>query len=411
MKSSRFPDRIEENPDRVTEADLVVGIPSFNEKDSIKVPTACAARGLKAFFPDKRGVIINCDNGSSDGTREAFLSEPTEVPKIYLSTAPGVKGKGNNILNLLQRARELGAEGIALLDADVKNATPEWIRRLLAPLYDGYAYVSPLYVQDRYEGTFSNSIVYPLTRSLYGKRVRQPVGGEFGISAKAAEMILQEPVEECVSGYGIDIWMTTISIVHGLPLCQVFLGGPKVHRTEDPYSDKVLPVFKNNVETVFRLMEKYYDSWKNVRWSKPIVTLELGGGAGNIPEEKKNDLAGLYEKFREGLLLYEKNWERILHGDVFKKLREVSRFPLETFEFPALMWVLILFDFALDFKQRKTDPDQLLEFLLPLYFGRTCSMVLSTSHMNPNQVEVYMDDQCRVFEETKPYLEYLWEKR
>ena len=395
----------------MTKADLVVGIPSLNEKDSIRIPTANAARGLKAFFPDKRCVVINCDNGSSDGTREAFLSEPTEVPKIYLSTPPGVRGKGNNILNLLQRARELGAEGIAMLDADVQNATPQWIRGLLAPLYDGYACVAPLYVQDRYEGTFSNSIVYPLTRSLYGKRVRQPMGGEFGISAQLAERILKEPVEGCVRGYGIDIWMTTISIVHGLPLCQSFLGGAKINRTEDPYSEGILPVFKDNVETVFRLMEKHYDSWKNVRWSKPIVTLGLGAGAGSTLYEKQADLPGLYEKFKEGRLLYERNWEKILHRDVFKKLREVSRFPLETFEFPALMWVLILFDFALDYKQKRTDPDQLFEFLLPLYFGRTCSMALSTSHMGPNQMEVYMDDQCRVFEETKPYLEYLWEKR
>ena len=81
---------IEENPNGVTAAELIVGIPSYNEAELISYPTQMASEGLVKYFGDKNSVIINCDNNSPDGTRDAFLNTPTEVPKIYLSTPPGM---------------------------------------------------------------------------------------------------------------------------------------------------------------------------------------------------------------------------------------------------------------------------------------------------------------------------------
>ncbi|MEJ2068150.1 MAG: glycosyltransferase, partial [Deltaproteobacteria bacterium] len=79
----------EENPAQIKRADVVVGIPSYNEAATIAYPTAQAGLGLLQYFGDKTAVIINCDNNSSDGTKEVFLNTPTEVPKIYVSTPPG----------------------------------------------------------------------------------------------------------------------------------------------------------------------------------------------------------------------------------------------------------------------------------------------------------------------------------
>jgi hypothetical protein len=61
--------------------------------------------------------------------------------------------------------------------------------------------------------------------------------------------------------------------------------------------------------------------------------------------------------------------------------------------------------------KRERARDGRLTCLLPLYMGRTSSTAISTAYMSPQQVEGYLEDPCRVFEETKPYQEYLWEKR
>ena len=76
---------IVENPSRVEQAEIIVGIPSYNEADSISFPTDVASWGLLNYFSDKKPVIINVDNNSSDGTKDVFMNTPTKVPKIYIS--------------------------------------------------------------------------------------------------------------------------------------------------------------------------------------------------------------------------------------------------------------------------------------------------------------------------------------
>ena len=85
--------------------------------------------------------------------------------------------------------------------------------------------MAPYYHRHKYDGTITNSIVYPLTRMLYGVAVRQPIGGEFGISARLIRRYLErEDWETDVARFGIDIWMTTIAIAEGFRVCQSFLG-------------------------------------------------------------------------------------------------------------------------------------------------------------------------------------------
>lgn len=89
------------NPDKVRKADIVIGIPSYNEADAISYPTKIASEGLKQYFSQKSSVIVNVDNASTDNTKDAFLNTKTDTPKIYVSTAQGVKGKGRNFRNFL----------------------------------------------------------------------------------------------------------------------------------------------------------------------------------------------------------------------------------------------------------------------------------------------------------------------
>ena len=52
--------------------------------------------------------------------------------------------------------------------------------------------------------------MYPLTRALYGQRIRQPIGGDFGMSRPLVRHYLAQPVWDTdVARFGIDIWMTT----------------------------------------------------------------------------------------------------------------------------------------------------------------------------------------------------------
>jgi len=396
------------NPDAVKKAEMVVCIPSYNEADSISFPISQADEGLQKYFPQKKAVIINCDNNSSDGTRDVFLNTPTKTPKIYISTPPGVKGKGNNFRNLFKKVLDLHAKAIVVVDADLKSITPEWIKHLGEPLYNGFSYVAPLYIRHKYDGTITNNIAYPMTRALYGRRVRQPIGGDFGFSAKLASVYLASDTwNEAVANFGIDIWMTTLAIANKARICQSFMGRPKIHRTKDPGAH-LGPMFRQVVGTVFTLMTHFSDLWKKIKYSRPTAIYGFGLGETEMPPKVEVDTQNLLNKFHGGFEEYQDLWQAILSPDVFNKLMEIRSLKEREFNFPTDLWARLLFDVAISYRDQVADRDLMMDSLIPLYFGKTLSFVRKTRRMSIKQAEEAIEEDCMTFEMTKPYLLRTW---
>jgi len=401
----------EVNPQGITKADLVVCIPSYNEADAIGYPVTQADMGLQQYFGDMDAVIINCDNNSPDNTRQAFLSTETQTPKIYLSTEPGIKGKGNNFRNLFEKVIRLKARAVVVVDADLKSMTPEWIRHLGSPLFQGFSYVAPLYVRHKYDGTITNGIAYPMTRALYGRRVRQPIGGDFGFSGKLAQAYLDSATwNESVAHFGIDIWMTTLAISQRVQICQAFMGRPKIHRTKDPGSD-LGPMFRQVVGTILSLMQGFEAFWMKVKYSRPTAIFGFGLGEVEMPPKVDVDTDKLMVQFQEGFHRFREIWGRTLTPDVYRKLQEIAGLKENEFNFPTDLWARVLFDTAVSYGLAGVDGDEFMDSLIPLYFGRTLSFVKRTRKMSIKQAEEAIEDDCETFEMTKPYLIQQWKKR
>jgi hypothetical protein len=81
---------------------------------------------------------------------------------------------------------------------------------------------------------------------------------------------------------------------------------------------------------------------------------------------------------------------------------------LTGFEFPANLWAETLIDFAVAYKNCDNGKDAILESLIPMYFGRTCSFVLASEPLTIQQAEELIEEQCEVFEYSKPYLLNQW---
>ncbi|MCK4378848.1 MAG: glycosyltransferase, partial [Deltaproteobacteria bacterium] len=214
----------------IAKADILVGIPSYNNEKTIGHVTEAIKLGLAKYYPTAKAVLFNSDGGSDDNTRMVFeriaktnsydtffIKEPQFPLESVSSKYIGIPGKGSAFKAIFEAAHILGVKACAVLDSDLRSITPEWIQLLLAPvLAKGYGYVCPFYRRYKYDGTITNSIAYPFTRALYGRRVRQPIGGDFGFSGKLLELYLKQDVWDTdVSRFGIDIWMTTTAIVNG----------------------------------------------------------------------------------------------------------------------------------------------------------------------------------------------------
>ena len=403
--------QIVDNPSNVRSADIIVGIPSYNEADCISVPTDTASRGLEEYFPQAKSVIINVDNNSSDGTRDAFMDTPTKVPKIYISTPEGVKGKGNNLRNLFKAAVELNAQAVAVVDADLKSITPQWIQYLVEPLMGRFDYVSPIYLRHKYDGTITNHIAYPMIRTLGGLRVRQPIGGDFGFSGRAARAFLAEKLWTDKTGnFGIDIWMTTIAVARQFNVCQAFLGTPKIHRPKDPAGD-LAPMFKQVVATLFDLMIDFEYLWKYVGPSRPSSIYGFGQGMDQPAPAVDVSTDKLFASFKEGWKTYGDLWREVIPLADFRGIEAMAAIESEgSFTFSSELWARIIFNFAVAYRNAdEADRDSLMEALIPFYYSRVLSFVNKTRDFDAREAEEYLDRTSRVFEAEKYYLIDRWD--
>ncbi len=400
----------EENPSNVRDAELVVSILSYDGTKSIALPTETADQGLAEFFPDRKSVIINCDDHSADGTRQAFMESKTDVSKIYLSTPKEISGKGNALRNLFRKAVDLNAKAIVVVHADSPSFAPRWIKNLADPLFRNFGFVSPLYLHHRFEEAITSNIVYPLIRTLYGRRVRQPLGGDFGFSGQLAQLYLEDELwDDRVSQLGIDIWMITLAIGHQVTICQSFMGRPRANKTKDPAAE-VESIFNQVVGTIFTMMGPYAGRWRTLRWSKPTAIFGFGQTEPvTIPEMSVNK-ESLYARFTDTAENVIDQWKAVLVPEIFSKLMEVSGINAGRFDFPTELWAKILFDYAIALRKANGKADSLLDSLHPLYYGRVLSYVNKVETMSTQQAEEYIEDQCLVFEETKPYLVRRWEE-
>jgi hypothetical protein len=401
----------EENPAQITEADVVVGIAASNDGETIARATEQVDKGLREYFPDMRSAIINCDNNSSDGTREAFFAAPGSVARIYVSSESGVRGKGKNLRNFFQRAARLNPKALITVEAGIKNISPAWVRNLGAPILKGAGFVCPLYVRHKYEATLTTSVIYPLFRSLYGRRVRQCTAGDYGFSPKLLDFYLQPPFwNQMLDNYGIDVFMANVALASGCPIVQSVMGTPKMHRFKEGNSH-LSEIFHEVVGTIFDLMQVYEGFWKQVKWSKPTALFGTDVQEVETPLPVEINTKRLHEMFLDGFDKYFELWERIYGPTVTPKLQEIRSIELQHFSFPTQTWMTILFDSAAAYR-RMSLPERtnLLDALLPLYLGKVLSYVKKTERMSLQQAEEYIENECVLFEENKPYIIKVWTK-
>jgi glucosylglycerate synthase len=167
----------------IEKADIVVGVPSFNNVLTVNFVLSQAIEGLDKYFPNFKSVIFVSDGKSSDDTltsvkRVNLPSKVKLIPAIYM----GLSGKGTAIRAIFEAAQYLNARSVALIDSDLRSITPEWMKLLITPTLTGTDFVTPYYNRRKYDGTITNFLCYPVTRSLFGKDIRQPIGGDFGLS-------------------------------------------------------------------------------------------------------------------------------------------------------------------------------------------------------------------------------------
>jgi len=412
-------EEVESQIQEIGQVDILVGIPSYNNAATIGHVTRAITAGFAKYFPGQRAILVNSDGGSNDGTpdivRQTAIDDystlliahpPHSIHKI-ITPYHGIPGKGSALRTVFKIAAELGARGCAVVDSDLRSITPDWVELLIRPvLKSGFDFVAPLYHRHKYDGTITNSIVYPLTRALYGQRVRQPIGGDFGFSGRLAEHYLTHDVWETdVARFGIDIWMTTTAITGGFKVCQSFLGS-KIHDAKDPGVD-LSAMLTQVVSSVFSMMEASHDYWAKISESNPVPLFGFEYAVGLEPVQVNAER--MIRGFHTGLREMDSIWQLALASETFAQIHELGSLPDDQFRYPPDLWVRTVYDFALAYHRKTINREHLLKSLMPLYLARTASFVAETKDAGSEVVDRILDELCQDFERMKPYLIQRWD--
>lgn len=390
-------------------ADLLIGIPSYKNEQTIGQVIDIAAHGACTHHPNLKSVLAVIDGGSSDETVHIAANRalPPSVRRIA-TTYQGIQGKGSAVRSIFEIARALGVKACIVLEADLFSLTPEWIQRLAAPILSReFEYAIPAYARPLVEGAVNDILAYPLTRLLYNVDVRAPMAGDFAVSGELAGKLHDRDVWETdVARHGIDIWITTVAVNENLKMCQVPLS-PKIENKREA-AVAFDPGFVQSVGTLFRMMDIYRRRWPETRPLRPVPVW----GERLAPDNQK--LTGaitiemLNEAFHSGARRYRRLWRGTLAPSSFEEIAALVDKPRGATHFGPELWARAVFDFAVVYNKGENDPDKVAAALLPLYYARIATILRETG-AKLDAVEKIVQAQAQTFVDQKQYLIQRWQ--
>lgn len=408
MYDSALKPEIQREVARLGRRDIVVGLPAYRNVKTIGRLVFQVSQGLEQHYSHLRNLIVVADGGSTDGTSQA-AAEAQLTPSVerVVMNYQGIQGRGSAVRSVFEIAAQVDARIVILLDADIRNPSPGWIRALAGPVLAGtYEFLVPLYVRALGEAALSHLIGYPLTRLLYGLDLKEPMAGESTLTGRLAGPLARRDVWETdVARAGVDVWLTTLAINEDLRLAQVPLG-VKEHDSRDPIAS-IEPIFLQELGTLFRMMNIYRRRWREVLRVRAVPTTdELVSAA---PPPVSHDVEALRQAYREGVKRYHRLWKAFLSSESWGLLQPVLSGKVDEARLGHEVWARLVVDFAVVYNKGEGDPDKVVTALVPLYQLRLASVLSDLRGADQETQRRYFEQQAQAFEAQRPFLVQRWD--
>jgi len=394
--------------ERIGSADVVVGIAGAVPVDELRPRAARTLQELGSGVSSLRVVFAWPEAGTDAAAKTA-----TENPALHLvpfsppaqGTAEfwaGVSAHQRAVLNL---AASLNARVCIVLGSDLAALNAHAIQLFsYAVLERQCGLVMPVYPASRYDGLINSGILSPLSRALYGKRVRYPITFDFAASgALCASLARTNPVQES-SGNAL-LWPITVAATQHAQTAigQVHLN---VHHKVATEGLELSTVLGQLTGSLFQEMDLCASHWQRIRGSQPAPA--WGTVAETEAEPQPIDPQPMLDSFLLGSKNLDEVWRLILPPNTLLELRRLTRLAPEQFRIPDDLWASIVYDFALAYRLRTINRGHVLGAFTPLYLGWVASYVGEVSRLTNAATEQRLEQCARAWEEKKPYLLSRW---
>ena len=381
---------------RAAATQSVLGMDAADNTSGLR--TVVAFPGISKVETADRGEIEG--DQASTGRNLRFL--PYSLPSGDSSMIPGL-ASASTYQALFGIARELGVSACAVIGFDLAALETNFLGPMMAPVLEKHCDLAmPLYAMGKFDGLLNSSILAPLTRALYGKRVRFPLAPDFCISAKVLPEV--EVALQRTTAQGQDIfWPATEAALRDCGIRQVHVDTRHI-----PAADGVdlSTILAQTVGPLFAEMATNAPLWQRVRGSQPVEI--LGTAAAPPADGHPANTTPMLETFQLGFRNLQEVWSLVLPPVTLLELKRLARVGVDRFHMPDELWVRIIYDFALAHRLRTLSRTHLLGALTPLYLGWVASYALEVGSASPVEAEQRLEKLARAYEDGKPYLLSRW---
>jgi glucosylglycerate synthase len=404
----------------VGEVDLLVGILSHSSANTMRRAAHSTENSLQQNFIRQRVAIISVDGGAVEDAE-------TDAPGGEVQFSKDLHARGLNSLRTIHRitagfnsapspglalrtilasADLLRAKACAVVSPATSSSSPDWIANLLRPAFrDSYDFVAPLYSRNKFHGLLARNLLYPMTRALFGRRIRELYSDEWGFSNRLGAFCLNQDVwhEEPVRTRP-EAWMGVSAVTSDFRCCQVFLG----EKPQPPAGSglDIVEVLRQTVGSLFWCLETHQSAWLDRNGSEQVPT--FGPDHAVTVEPMDLNRGRMFEMFQSGVRQLEPILHSILSAETLANIQTIAALDQQSFRFGTDLWVKMLYDFASSYHHSVINRDHLVQALVPLYRGKIFSFLVEHSESSSTEMEADSENLCLEFERQKPYLTEKW---
>jgi glucosylglycerate synthase len=392
---------------QIDNADLVVGILTDLDVEALTalrdaLRTLPGSLRIAVLESEDRKNPAPIDAGPPGSSPIVFVPSPLARPN---GSGASPLGMAATYQSVFAASEKLQSKACCIIASKPESATPQRACRLARPLIEeNVDLVVPRYARHRFEGLLNNSIISPVTRTLYGKRLSNPMGPDFGVSRRLIQKILAGRSSRA-GGNGLHplASLAPTALCENLHIAEVHFGmraysPPDWSNTSSLLAEVLGPVFLD--------IERNAACWQRMRISAAVTTfgepVAVGEDSGTM------DTTRLLDSFELGNRELQEIWGLVLPPSTLFELKKLSRLSPEQFRMPDELWVRIVYDFALAHRVRTINRDHLLKSMTPLYLGWVASYAHELQMDGSIAPDQRLERLAIAFEAEKPYLVSRW---
>lgn len=409
MEVDSAPQQEREKIELAESADLVVGVLAGVGRDG--VTELC--EGLRTLPGSPRIVVLRSDLTGNEVKPDSQAAEghsPVSLlPWSVLGPDPAaspIQSISAACQSLFALTEKMGARACCLVASELESVSQQWVCELLRPLLESdFDLIMPYFAPRKLQGLLNTSIVYPLMRCLYGKRIHNPLGPDVGVSLRLAQKILG--TNRNANGGSNQTHplasLAPVAACENMQICQVHVGA-RVYPPTDWMN--VSSLIAQVLGALFLELERSAACWQRTRGS---VSVPACGERISLSQETATlDMSRMVETFKLGVRDLQDIWGLVLPPATLFELRKLSRVAPEQVYMPDELWARIVYDFALAHRLRTINRDHLLRSMTPLYLAWVFTYARELEAAESATVEQRIESLSLAYESAKPYFISRW---